>query len=145
MLDSSTPEFLLNLERVMYLFDKYFPSGHLKRVFKQAFGEKVKKLDQDKEMAICLSKDKDVASSFLINKSKTKKAKEATPTTSNTPKKRQPSVSGATPKVPEKKVKKVKTPPKIQIVSSSSSSSASESEEDLEEKLRKYISQGFAN
>ena len=125
----------------MYLFDKYFPSGHLKRVFKQAFGEKVKKLDQDKEMAICLSKDKGAASSFLINRSK-KKSKDVTPSISNTPKKRQPSVSGATPKVPEKKVKQAKPPtPK----SSSGSSSSSEGEEDLEERLRKYISQGFAN
>ena len=142
MLDSSTPEFLLNLERIMYLFDKYFPSGHLKRVFKQAFGEKVGKLGQDKEMAICLSKDKDLASSFMINKSK-KKPKESTPSVSNTPKKRQPSVSGATPKVPDKKVKKDEQV--VKDVSSGSSSGSSDSEEDLEEKLRKYISQGFTN
>ena len=117
----------------MSLFDKYYPSGHFKRLFKQAFGEKVIKLDQDKEMAICLSKDKSVASSFMINKSKRKTKEDSSPVV-NTPKKRQPTVSGAASKVPGKKAKREKSP---EPDNASNSSSNSDSEEDLEEKLRK--------
>ena len=69
--DSETPEIQLNLERIMSLFDKFYPTGAFKRMFKRAFADKVRMLDQNKNMAVCLTRHKDVVdSSFVINKSK---------------------------------------------------------------------------
>ena len=71
MEDSETPETNLNLERIMSIFDKHFPTGAFKRMFKRAFADKVRTLEQNKNMTICLTRHKDmVDTSFVINKSK---------------------------------------------------------------------------
>ena len=69
--DSETPEIQLNLEKIMSIFDKHFPTGVFKRMFKRAFADKVRTLEQNKNMAVCLTRHKNVTdTSFVINKSK---------------------------------------------------------------------------
>ena len=70
--DSETPEVVLNLERLMSVFDKFYPTNAFKRMFKRAFADKVRMLDQNKTMSICLTKHKDTDPSFVISKSKSR-------------------------------------------------------------------------
>ena len=142
MRDSASPDITLNLERIWFTFDKYFPSGNLKRSLKKAFAEKLGHLDQDKLVAVQLSRHRGSDTSFVIGRKK-KGAKEASSGVS-TPKKR-PEVSAGPSKVPVKKVK-TQSPVRTQADSTSGSSNGSMSEEeDLDEKLRRYIAQGFCN
>ena len=100
----------------------------------KCFDEKVKILDQSKMLSICMTRHKDLDVSFQINKKrKEAKAKASNP---STPKRAQPTVSSGSKDLP---------PTPIATKKQKVESSESESDEDLDARLRKYISQGFAN
>ena len=136
MSDSETAAVKLNLNRLWQHFDRYFPTGHYKRIFQRSFDEKVKLLDQSKILSICMTRHKDLDLSFQVNKKKGSKNRGSTP---NTPKKAQPGPAAGPVNSPVTKKQK------LESVKELSSESSESDDDDLDAKLRKYISQGFAN